>query len=78
MFIARDLENRRKPRRGGIELAEPGHAAPTGLEEFVWGMIAINMSLLRSLKVLSGAERLDVAADKNVRGLARDAAVGSV
>src|SRR6266568_217823 len=51
----------------GMALSEPGDAAPTGLEEFVWGTITINMLLLRSLKVLSAVEGLDVAADRNVR-----------
>jgi len=48
MFIALDIENGRKPRRGGMAMSGLGPAALTGLEEMCDGLATINMSLLRS------------------------------
>jgi hypothetical protein len=47
MFIAQDIQKRRKPRRGGMERGE-GHAAPTGLAGIIGGAVTITMALLRS------------------------------
>jgi len=61
MFIAHDLENRRKPVGAAWRFRNQAMPPLYGVDEFDWSTIPINMSLLRSSRVLRAPERLDAA-----------------
>jgi hypothetical protein len=48
MFIAHEIQNSRKPRRGGMGLPGTTGAAPMGLEGLVRGAVTTDMPLLWS------------------------------
>jgi hypothetical protein len=48
MSIAHEMKKQRKPHRGGTVLPGANRSAPTGLEGFVLGEVAIDMPLLWS------------------------------
>jgi hypothetical protein len=48
IIVPESDHDRLKPHRGGMMVSGAGHAAPTELERIFGGVVAINMSLLRS------------------------------